>query len=235
MYNRGSFNEQRFNLLLGQENEVSIREAMVEVVDSIISHGEDIHETSYGIEQFSGSMFAANATKYSVSMAEVTNCQVEGYPEYNLVASCSESAGCYIFLCEDCYDPHDFAEGISWHVYLSADMYCTIKAPCEFSSACVGSKDYYDVILTPYEILYGSVGSLTFDYKYINIDVVIPPGGVLIIDSDNYNVLLNEENVIDKQSGSWLDELTRNTFDITIGSGITGELEGKLLFTERYL
>ena len=235
MYNRGSFNEQRFNLLLGQENEVSIREAMVEVIDSIISHGEDIHETSYGIEQFSGSMFAANATKYSESMAEVTNCQVEGYPEHNLVASYSEAVGCNIFLCEDCYDPHEFLEDIGWWIYLSADLHYKVSTSCAFGNACVGSKDYYDVIITPYELLYGTVGSLTFDYKYIHIDVVLPPGGVLIIDSDNYNVLLGEENVIDKQSGSWLDELTRNTFDITIGSGITGELEGKLLFTERYL
>lgn len=235
MYNRGSFNEQRYNLLLGRENEVSIREKMLETMDSLISHGEDIHEASYGIEQFYGRMSAANAVKYSGAMSEITNCLADGHPEFALTVECAETVDCDVFASEDCYDPHEFSETIRNAIYIGVDMFFALEAMCATEASCVGSKDYYDDPLTMYEILYGSVGSLTFDYKYIKIDVVLQPGEVLIIDSDNYNVLLGEENVIDKQSGDWLDELTRNTFDISIGSGIAGQLEGKLLFTERYL
>lgn len=235
MYNRSAYNKQRYNLLHGQENEVNIRESMVETMDALVSHGEDIHDISYGIEQFSGDCFATAAVIVFAPMAEDTRSLVAAYPEYNLSLACAENVQASIFSGEDCYEVNALAEKTGCFFFLSYDSYFAIDVHSAIEAKCIPSKDYHNVPILLSELLYGSVGSRIFDYKYITLDVVIPPGGILIIDSDNYNCLLNSENVIDKQSGSWLDELSRNTFDVTIASGIAGNLEGSLLYTERYL
>lgn len=235
MYNRGSYNKQRYNLLHGQENEVNIRESMVETMDSLVSHGEDIHDISYGIEQFSGNCFATAAVIVIAPLSEDMRSLATGYPKYSLSLACAENVQASIFAGEDCFEVKALTEKTGCFFFLSLDLYFSLDMRSDLESECIPSKDYHDVPAVLAELLYSSVGSRIFDYKYITLDVVIPPGGILIIDSDNYNVLLNSENVIDKQSGSWLDELSRNTFDVTIASGITGDLEGSLLYTERYL
>ena len=56
----------------------------------------------------------------------------------------------------------------------------------------------------------------------------------LRIDSDTFRVLLNGENVLDKQSGDWL-MLSRDLLYLDIESAIGNGLSGNLIYTERYL
>lgn len=64
--------------------------------------------------------------------------------------------------------------------------------------------------------------------------VVIPPGGELRIDSDQFLVLLNGENALHTQSGDWIT-ISRSLLRINIESASGGPLEGQLIYTERYL
>lgn len=67
------------------------------------------------------------------------------------------------------------------------------------------------------------------------IDIEIPPGATLIIDSDTYNVLLNGVDRIDAHSGDWL-HMTRRVHDLLIEpAGGTLSVQGQVLYTERYL
>lgn len=69
-----------------------------------------------------------------------------------------------------------------------------------------------------------------------NIDVTLEPGDVLIIDADTYNVWINQENAIYTHSGDWIDELVRNTRNLSIRAD-SGEsnIEATVLYTERFL
>ena len=74
------------------------------------------------------------------------------------------------------------------------------------------------------------------DVKIAVLEVTLHPGQKLVIDSGNYTVLLDGENYIEAHSGDWLDELTRETVEISIGAASgAGNLSASILYTERYL
>lgn len=64
----------------------------------------------------------------------------------------------------------------------------------------------------------------------------LKPGEKLVIDANNYNVLLDGQNAIWYQADDWLDELNRNTIsiDITASAGLAN-LSATILYTELYL
>lgn len=64
--------------------------------------------------------------------------------------------------------------------------------------------------------------------------LTIPPGGELRIDSDTFRVLLDGQNALHAQQGAWLT-LTRDVLYIDIESATGGQLEGGLLYQERWL
>ena len=84
------------------------------------------------------------------------------------------------------------------------------------------------------EVLGAVSGAGTQSTEQVSVTVTIPPGGELRIDSDTFRVLLNGENVLDKQSGDWL-MLSRDLLYLDIESAIGNGLSGNLIYTERYL
>ena len=94
-------------------------------------------------------------------------------------------------------------------------------------------------IAPAYPVLYGAVEAA------VHIDgaretamrfpeIVLPPGGVLVIDSDAFTAELNGENVIDQYTGDW-PEITRLLTRLRVEGGTSGTLNVTVLYTERYL
>ena len=103
----------------------------------------------------------------------------------------------------------------------------------------LGASSYASADILWHEAYADALTSLASVVKDILIDpllyeVTIPPGGELRIDSDTFRVLLNGENVLDKQSGDWL-MLSRDLLYLDIESAIGNGLSGNLIYTERYL
>lgn len=66
------------------------------------------------------------------------------------------------------------------------------------------------------------------------LELTIPPGGELLIDSDLFLVLLDGENALHTQSGDWIC-VSRELLRLVVESAAGGGLEGQLIYTERYL
>lgn len=64
--------------------------------------------------------------------------------------------------------------------------------------------------------------------------LAIPPGGELRIDSGMFTVTLDGQNALHTQSGDWV-EVSRELLRLLIESASGGELEGQIVYTERYL
>lgn len=62
----------------------------------------------------------------------------------------------------------------------------------------------------------------------------IPPGGELRIDARTFQALLNGENVLWTQEGDWLC-LSRETLYLDVESASGGQLEGIVIYQERFL
>lgn len=94
-------------------------------------------------------------------------------------------------------------------------------------------------IAPAYPVLYGAVeaamhmeGARETAMRFA--EMVLPPGGVLVIDSDAFTAELNGENVIDQYAGDW-PEITRLLTRLRVEGGTSGTLQVTVLYTERYL
>ena len=65
--------------------------------------------------------------------------------------------------------------------------------------------------------------------------LTLKPGQTLIIDSGSYNILLNGINAIHLQQGDWLDNLSRDTINITASATGASRLQIQIIYVERYL
>lgn len=94
-------------------------------------------------------------------------------------------------------------------------------------------KDIYRSILCTSGI-YLFTDAAFIDVDTITINVGLPAGGALRIDTNNYAVIMNGQNVLHLQVGEWV-KLSRETQDISVSSGTGGSLEGNVVMTEIYL
>ena len=70
--------------------------------------------------------------------------------------------------------------------------------------------------------------------EVVLMQVTIPPRGELRIDSDVFLAMLDGENVLYAQSGDWID-VSRELLRLIVESATGGDLEGQIIYTERYL
>lgn len=70
--------------------------------------------------------------------------------------------------------------------------------------------------------------------EIVTVQVTIPPGGELRLDSDVFLAMLNGENVLYAQSGDWIN-VSRALLRLIVESATGGSLEGQLIYTERFL
>ena len=71
-------------------------------------------------------------------------------------------------------------------------------------------------------------------YLTTNINVTIPPGGELRIDSDVFTAFLGQQNIIHLYNGDWIN-FNRNTRVLSVEAGTGGNLTGDIVYTERFL
>lgn len=85
-----------------------------------------------------------------------------------------------------------------------------------------------------YGIFNGVFSAEALEEISMELAVTLQPGDILVIDSDNFRVLLNGENAIKYHSGDWIDELNRMSKSITVSGGGSA-LETSIYFQELWL
>ena len=128
-----------------------------------------------------------------------------------------------------------FNEEISKSAQIGCDFFQTAAMSEEISANAIQSADIY-VTAENYELVSTSASSEAIEIKVCYLDITLRPGQRLIIDANNYNVLLNGENAIYIQRGEWIDAINRNTsiLDIDSQSG-RGNISASIMYTERFL
>lgn len=84
------------------------------------------------------------------------------------------------------------------------------------------------------DILNSNVSTVVLENITFKANVTIPPGETLEIRSDTYDLFLNGENILHLQEGGWIF-LDRDVVSLQVDSGTGGELQGRILYNERYL
>lgn len=233
-FNRSKFNHIPFNVQSDMVKYLHV--SALEEVDAVIGSALNFYPLGIGNERVNETTTGEKGMFISASGSEViTEAVVEAQMTVILF-------------------PH-FEENVTEEIELDAEIMPTVTGNEQITSDLLLGADYYPVVnlsetvdaetalgsnICPvaegYELISESASLENIDTKTCVLTVTLRPSQVLIIDAGNYNVLLNSQNAIDIQSGDWIDELNRNTTDITISaaSGLSN-LEATILYTERYL
>ena len=184
---------------------------------------------------FSGEISAA--VKANIDFAEVLNCKEEISATSGMIAA--------VVITQN------FTAGIDGDIAVSNFVSVSIPFRESVEGLLRGvyntgfGHDFRDSIET--EITSGTESGLSADFREsvfmmsqanelesesMIIDIRIPPGGTLIIDSEKFIVTLDGENIIHLHSGDFVN-ISRDTIDMLISSD--GALTGELVYVERYL
>lgn len=115
----------------------------------------------------------------------------------------------------------------------SKDTPATLGAYEALTASTVGSKDIYIAVVVA-DTLTAIMEATSQTTEIAVVQVTIPPGGELRLDSENFSAMLNGENVLHAQSGDWIN-ISRELLRLLVESSTGGALEGQLIYTERYL
>ena len=182
-----------------------------------------------------GQMVMASGTLDSLSAsAEITSEILRNYIAYGNdrigaeINSDAEMSN--LVMSED-----TLASVVNGEVYLSPVVRDSVQADAEITcESYLGNKVVEPMQTIAYGIFGASVTAESIEEFIMDLDITIPAGGVLVIDSDNFRVLLNNQNAIKSHSGDWIDKLNRRTKNITILAG-GRNLDADIYYQELWL
>lgn len=125
------------------------------------------------------------------------------------------------------------AEKLAAQVRASKNIPVSVALADRLTAAAAGSKDIRASFKVS-EVMTSMLEAISQTTERTTIDLTIPPGGELRIDSELFTVLLDGENALYTQSGDWIN-VSRELLRLIIESASGGQLRGQLIYTERYL
>lgn len=147
----------------------------------------------------------------------------------------SEIVDSDIYLAAEVRPSLTMIENVMDDITVNANLYLVSQGMEEIDKKLLlGSRTY--IIAEGYEFIDSLASLRNINIKVCVLTTTLKPGDMLIVDANNYNVLLNQQNKIEIQSGDWIDELNRNTTEIklTASSGMAN-MSATILYTEKYL
>lgn len=136
----------------------------------------------------------------------------------------------------------DVAASENYADALSADVYVGKDTPIEgrhsrLSDSLQGKsqvvKDIISQLLLT-SILHSIVSTVILEAYSLTISVELPAGSTLEIRSDTYDVYLDGVNILHLHKGDWIF-LDRDVVAVEVDSGTGGEIQGQVMYNERYL
>lgn len=120
--------------------------------------------------------------------------------------------------------------------YLGAVVSDSVVMGSEFETSAYAGNYVIDAAGANLYAMFGAFISINSYEEFVAVlDVTIPAKGELIIDSENFRVLLNKVNAISSHSGDWIRALSRESIELRVDCGTTNNLETSLLYTELWL
>ena len=227
----GRFSLTRFNLA-GTTTDILIRIAFADQLEGQAGAGSDIRVESMTLSaRLEGTGAGAAGIPLVLQVAEGLKAQAGG------VAAILIAGGLEGWLEADCAVGADYSvllrlsDSLAGKGTAGANIHFSLPLAEKLEGAAAAGADLYDVVsLQALLSSFADAGSLE---ELVTIILgSIPPGSELRIDSDNFTVTLDGENVLYMQEGDWID-LERQLRGLVINAA--GSLEGEVIYTERYL
>lgn len=235
MFNRGRFNHIRYNLLTSEEVDIFVQLKSHAVLSAMVASGGNTYETLYSNAVLRGKYQLAAATMAQIVAPSVlhstsvgaANAYLRGRSDAVLESRSDIASIAYPTLRSEAVLHSD-----DWISVNTADR---IAMASSLMGTAFLSVNTYEYGLISVATLLGQATTLSFLYEELVIDLSIPPGGRLVIDSDDYYVMLNNTNVFYAHSGDWL-WLDRTVYDVQV-MPLSGKMtaDKRIQYTVRWL
>lgn len=233
MFNHGKFNTKRFNLPSAEGNDIVYRDDLASALKALVDMGQNIHLKEQQSGTISAEALVGGLVDASASSGDALSALVSLKADYIPSFSVSGVVNARVKLSADNF-VYAMLSGLlknksalGENIYIAPDMTGIVEETAALGASFTAAQIYFD------ETLNCLIATAIFDTLILKVDLTIPAGGKLVIDSDNYNVLLNNANAIDKHSGAWVF-LSRAVDKIEFrpkGANVAISM----LYTERYL
>ena len=233
-FNRADYNHIPYNVQSGRTRYLEV--AGYEKIDAFVGSALFYYPLAIFNENVSRSVQGANGHFFLASGSEtIAENVVEGQLSVILYPRFEETVNATTEIVADVKPLAIGTEIVSENIHLSAKIYYVSSANETVEADTALGAIIYPVV-EGYELVTELASLENIEQKTCILTLTLKPGEVLIVDANNYNVLLDNENAIDVQSGDWIDDMNRNTTDITISASAgMNNIEATILYTERYL
>lgn len=231
------FSFERFNLgrfsLGGGGSIYKIQQTFGETLNAVAGVAIPVETTAFFNDVFRGTMRGAIAVRGQFTAGAMldASCQMRAnilcYQEFasSLQPKATGSQNSCIRL--------EQVVEMSAKAWAGKDIPWSWEAASALSAAANGVKNI-EAAPFMYEALNAMAGAIKQDTETATFALSLPPGAELRIDSDTFRVTLNGENVLYAQAGDWVN-LSRELLYLDVESATGGQLQGTLIYTERYL
>lgn len=232
MFSRDRFNLSRFSLG-SQDNIIPIEMTFVEELKQVAGVAIPVQTTTFFNDVVRGTLRGAIAMKstFESSGALRAACSMNANINFAFI-----SDGAVVAVVEGSQNSNIVAtlsEAMENIVHGSKIMSCSSSFADALIADTYGVKDI-QILHIVNEVLTSLLEASSQSSESTRIDITLPPGSEIRIDSETYRVIMDGNNILYAQSGDWLT-LTRELLYIDIESASGGSLDGTMIYTERYL
>lgn len=230
----GRYNLDRYNLLPGNDLRYTESYDMYSAVSAAFATSSAISPAYFVSQSLSASMVIGYGydVRYEAAaeLAAVLELDFFISPPYYVEAALSAVMNPHLSI-SPMYDCDQALSGraiLSYYAEFKQAMAAALSAVMSYDIAHYPSYEAYQALNAQFNMQSMTLTIMGFD------DIVIPAGGVLVIDADNCTAYLDNTSVIDLYSGDWI-WLTRLLLGVDVSSNTSGDIDVKLLYRERYL
>ena len=232
MYN-AKYGKLKYGLKDGTTKIIKISADLSENIWSIAGIGESIQLSYECNERVLSSSNINNATLIENECNEKLLCESKIGTCYSISTELIESIDVDVNAVKEIFLIFELRDSVKSACCLGKNISIIqhVKDKCS-GSLFIGKEIHIDGLLA--DRVDADISANALEKQIAYLDVIIPPGGELRIDSSLFNATLNGENILHLYNGDWIF-ISRDTTTLTVQTATGGKIEGKLLFTERYL
>lgn len=232
MFSRDRFNLSRFSLG-SQDNIIPIEMTFGAELKQVAGVAIPVQTTAFFNDVVRGSLRGAIAMKstFESSGSLLAGCSMNANINFAFI-----SDGAVVAVVEGSQNSNIVAalsEAMENIVHGSKIMSCSASFADALIANTYGVKDI-QVLHIVNEVMTSMLDASSQSSEITRIEITLPPGSEIRIDSETYRVIMDGNNILYAQSGDWLT-LTRELLYIDVESASGGSLDGTMIYTERYL
>lgn len=232
MYN-SKYGKLRYGIKQGATKVIKISGDLTEDVYSIAGIGDSTTIHCALSEMVTMSIKAYNTHLLDEDLLEETYLESKINTCYSIKDELQENVYANAEACKNIFLVFELTDEIENDTYLGKNISLIESLSDEIAgSIFVGKKIFIGSLL--FDEVNADISANVLEKEIAYLDVLIPPGGEIRIDSSLFNATLNGNNILHQYSGDWIN-VSRDTTTLAVQTATGGTLTGKLLLTERYL